>query len=246
MHTDLISRLQNARTGIHIADAIGTDEALLPAINELLDAAKEAEIALATPHPKPAGSGEAVAHALPDDNTRAAVWPKRAQYLAFEWLRALALSDGAPEHAGVALDTWHNAAMDLRDMKNGFLPRWVARAAFNSFDKDGFKDFVRESNKAGLDVRYPIFANSCPAADAELREDARGVRVPMDVISTMAEIEVIDVDDPRGGGYTKCPACGESAQGHWDGPRGFVRPKVGHLDSCPAEFARRLAGDVGA
>lgn len=56
MHTDLISRLQNARAGIHIASAIGTDKALTPAINELLDATKEAEIALSA-QPKPAEGG---------------------------------------------------------------------------------------------------------------------------------------------------------------------------------------------
>ena len=66
MHTDLISRLQNARTGIHIASAIGTDKALLPAINELLDVAREAEIALAK-HPKPAEGGAMASAAIATD-----------------------------------------------------------------------------------------------------------------------------------------------------------------------------------
>lgn len=99
-------------------------------------------IVVLTDAPPPAAQHEGTAvddaPILPDDETRAAIWPAAARFRAFEWLRALATTDGAPEEAGIALDTWHNTAMELQ----------AAKAPFNRLDKDGYRAFLNESKTA--------------------------------------------------------------------------------------------------
>lgn len=152
-----------------------------------------------------------------------------------------------PEHSTSAggFKTYRGHLIDFRDRLSRSLAagkvdskpwRWVVGDTVFESEAEAIEE-VMQWGPSGSIVT-PVYRHPVPPADPAKASEPDGfVMMPRASVEMLADIEVEDIDDPNGPGWTTCPACGESAIGKWEAGK-YQRPAVGHNSDCPVEAAR--------
>lgn len=157
--------------------------------------------------------------------------------------RALAAGKVAQSASGIA-DVISQRREDAQSSANSGVPR---PSSCRNALKDSGKAYPRSGcavcgNGGLMGCPYDRkHATSAPPADPAKASGSAPdgfVMMPRASVEMLADIEVEDIDDPNGPGWTECPACGESASGMWKDGK-YQRPTIPHNFDCPAEAARK-------